>query len=980
MRRNRFLIGLLLVAAALWWAGDQGALATAGKTGAPNGTTAEAAATTAAPATAMKATPATPAKAAPAKAAKAAAPDQQTSGSGPQTSRSPMPMRAITQEQRKAAAARTKAQRDAVAQAAASGQVSALGGEVGILAGTPAPGATPDYFGPYSNWANSPLPSGPIAAITVTYGGTGYSATPVVTITDVYGTAPVPTTATVAAGVITAIAIPAGNFTAPVVNIADPTGTDAAARVTITPLPGTGLRKFLDTVPNLIVATPDTVTYPGSDYYEIELVQYRQQMHADLPSVVGTFPNQTGGTLLRGYLQTNTGTNAYSATNLTGCGAPPAPHVCTAGDNTVTPPAAPSYLGPVIVATKDRPTRIKFTNNLPVGASGNLFIPVDTTIMGAGTGYDAATGLSGTYTQNRGTLHLHGGTTPWISDGTPHQWVVPAAETGTVLTQGASTQPVPDMAVPSKGSMTFYYTNQQSGRLMFYHDHAYGITRLNVYAGEAAGYLLVDSTERALTNGSTAGIPAMQDVPLVLQDKSFVWGTPPVVVAGVVTVPGTGIWATDPTWAWGQEKGSLWFPHVYMPNQNPWDPSGANAMGRWDYALWFFPPYTGLLAHDVLPNPYYNPVTAPWEPPSIPGTPNPSLTPEAMMDTPIVNGKAYPTMTVPAGPVRFRILNAANDRFWNLSLFVAADKTGPTTAGSDPLGTLTRLCTGAVAVANCTEVKMVPFNNSQNQLTRFPSWWYTAGLNFTFDDRDGGVPDPTTRGPAMIQIGTEGGILPAPAVIRNQPINYTYNRKNIVVLSVQEHALLLGAAERADVIVDFSGFAGKTLILYNDSPAPIPATDQRMDYFTGVEDQTSTGGAPSTLPGYGPNTRTIMQIVVSGSGGTALPDAVPTFLPALQAALPAAFAATQPPIIVPQAAYNAVYGTATTDVVGTNLSTISATSLTFAPLGSATPLLFNFGPKAIQELFETNYGRMNATLGVELPFTRLRRSAHRRPL
>ena len=34
--------------------------------------------------------------------------------------------------------------------------------------------------------------------------------------------------------------------------------------------------------------------------------------------------------------------------------------------------------------------------------------------------------------------------------------------------------------------MTFYYTNQQSARLLFYHDHAYGITRLNVYAGEAA--------------------------------------------------------------------------------------------------------------------------------------------------------------------------------------------------------------------------------------------------------------------------------------------------------------------------------------------------------------------------------------------------------------------------------------------------------------------------------------------------------------
>ena len=48
----------------------------------------------------------------------------------------------------------------------------------------------------------------------------------------------------------------------------------------------------------------------------------------------------------------------------------------------------------------------------------------------------------------------------------------------------------------------YYYTNQQSGRLMFYHDHAYGITRLNVYVGEAAGYLLVDPTEDDLDLGT----------------------------------------------------------------------------------------------------------------------------------------------------------------------------------------------------------------------------------------------------------------------------------------------------------------------------------------------------------------------------------------------------------------------------------------------------------------------------------------------
>ena len=72
---------------------------------------------------------------------------------------------------------------------------------------------------------------------------------------------------------------------------------------------GTGMRKFVDTLPGLGKvnennlgqryipgrAIPDTTTYPGSDYYEIKLVDYTEKMHSDLPA-----------TQLRGYEQTNT--------------------------------------------------------------------------------------------------------------------------------------------------------------------------------------------------------------------------------------------------------------------------------------------------------------------------------------------------------------------------------------------------------------------------------------------------------------------------------------------------------------------------------------------------------------------------------------------------------------------------------------------------------------------------------------------------
>ncbi len=734
-----------------------------------------------------------------------------------------------------------------------------------------------------------------------------------------------------------------------------------------------GMRKFVDSLPqlnaannlgqSLPIAVPDITAYPGSDYYEIEYGEYTKQMHSDLPP-----------TKLRGYRQVN-----------------------------VSPVPAFQYLGPVIVATKDRPVRVKYINHLPFGPAdasghrpGDLFVPTDTTYMGVGTGPN---GGNEEFTQNRATTHLHGGATPWISDGTPHQWTTPAGET-TNYKSGVSKANVPDMwfnasgntiascagqltcAVagatndPGPGMNTMYYTNQQSARLMFYHDHALGITRLNVYVGMAAGYLETDPTEQTLINNGT--LPGL-GIPLVIQEKTFVPENNPTHDS---TKRFTNVWgefnsqldAQDPTWdvtQWGG-FGQLWFPHSYMPNQNPYDISGANAMGRWDYGPWFWPPFTGI-QNGPIPNPLCNPTCPAGEPPTVPGTPDargisPSGTPESFMDTPVINGTAYPYIVVPPELVRFRILSVANDRVFNLSLFVAADKNSPTTAGTS--GAV--LCDGTTTVnpADCTEVKMVPFNSSQDTAKPFPSWWYTRIANgFTFDDRDGGVPDPDTRGPAMIQIGTEGGFLPGPVVIKNQPVNYVYNRRDIVVGNVNEKALFLGPAERADIVVDFSQFAGKTLILYNDSPAPVPAADPRLDYYTGDPDQSDTGGAPSTLPGYGPNTRTIMQIRVSGSGGVGGPDYVnPTVLANLQTALPAAFAASQEPIIVPQQAYDPVYNTTTTDVPGVNFSTIQGTEMTFAPINQQS-LTLQLEPKSIIEDFTTDYGRMNALLGVEIPHT-----------
>jgi len=689
----------------------------------------------------------------------------------------------VSQAERQAAADRAKAKGGKVAtrQAAAASRA-----RVAPLA----MGAAPHYYGPYPNYANSPLrmsdavidftegggsgaaavatvdgTTGAITAVTVTAGGSGYTAPPAVNITSpLAGGSGAAANATITNGAVTAVTVKSGG----------------SGYLT----PGTAIRKFVDDLPlvgpsganklgqYIPVAVPDITTYPGSDYYEIGVVQYREKMHSDLPA-----------TLLRGYVQLSTGVVpgaklALANDNLDGTSTP-----ITIDGKPVLAVDRAHYLGPLINATRDKPVRILFRNLLPTGQGGDLFLPVDTTVMGSGMGPDMGGMMemdpqnpmcdrtpkpAGCYAENRATLHLHGGITPWISDGTPHQWITPAGEK-TTYPKGVSVENVPDMPDPGPGAMTFFYSNQQSARLLFYHDHSWGITRLNVYAGEAAPYIITDPMEQSLISAGT--IPADQ-IPLVIQDKTFVPSPAQLAVS-------------DPTWnsaRWGGE-GNLWLPHVYMPAQNPGDSSGVNQFGRWAYGPWFWPP-TNDIQYPPIDNPYYDPqcdTQTQWcEPPKIPGVPYLSMGMESFHDTPLVNGTAYPTVTLQPKSYRFRVLNAANDRFFNLQLYKA-----------DASGTEVKLDPALVAAA-------------LTDPTVFPT------------------PDMSAAGPDWIQIGTEGGFLPAPVVIPAQPITWVADPTVFNAGNVDKHSLLLGPAERVDVIVDLSKFAGQTLILYNDRPGGFP--------------------------------------------------------------------------------------------------------------------------------------------------------------
>ena len=767
---------------------------------------------------------------------------------------------------------------------------------------------------------------------------------------------------------------------------------------------GTALRKFVDPLASIPFAIPDKTTYPGSDYYEIAVVEYTQKMHTDLVKA----------TKLRGYVQLATSVVPGAGISL-GANLP--------SGSAATAVAKPTYLGPIIHATQGRPTRVKLYNLLPAGTTGNLPLPVDETIAGAGFGPDGQT----KYLQNRVMMHLHGGDNPWISDGTPHQWILPAADEIALknagkpeMARGASTKNVPDMPDPGPGAATYYYPNGLSGRLEWYHDHSEAITRLNVYAGMAAGYLVSDLPGVGENHPALSGLLPIDQIPLIIQDKTFV----PKDIA-----------MQDAKWdtALGQE-GDLWYPHVYETNQDPnsWD--GTNPVGRWDWGSWFWP---------VFPSVYDLPTGEVKAINAITKLGEASTTPEAYMDTPVINGVAYPTLEVQPKAYRFRILNGANDRFINLGLYLAADKKttnpdtptqsdntvlcdGKTTRPSGTIDATTGRDIGAspLLTTDCTEVKMVPFGSGYKPPqdaaytidghTAFPT---TGGITGTGwgTQVDGlfpqGAPDPATAGPHIVQIGNEAGLLVSPLDIPSTPLNFEYNKRSVTVLNVQERGLFMGPAERADAIIDFSNYAGKTLIVYNDAPAPTPASDPRIDYYSGNGDQTGEGGAPNTKPGYGPNTRTIMQIHVAAGAGTAGPS-----ITSLNGALPQAYASAQPMPVIPEPIYNPAFGatagyaavspagrynariyTGTVYLGAYNSININTpSSITYTPAPTCTtsakcatalaaqrakannglvtaaagaPIKAYVENKAIQELFDPTYGRMNATLGIELPFT-----------
>ena len=134
--------------------------------------------------------------------------------------------------------------------------------------------------------------------------------------------------------------------------------------------------------------------------------------------------------------------------------------------------------GPTIEVHSGKPLLIEWANELPK----QHLLPIDYTLHGAG--HDVP--------DVRAVVHVHGARVPADADGYPESWYVGGK------------------------SATYRYPNRQEAATLWYHDHAMGIERLNVYAGLFGTFLVRDELEASLH------LPQGEfEIPLMISDRQF---------------------------------------------------------------------------------------------------------------------------------------------------------------------------------------------------------------------------------------------------------------------------------------------------------------------------------------------------------------------------------------------------------------------------------------------------------------------------
>jgi len=177
-----------------------------------------------------------------------------------------------------------------------------------------------------------------------------------------------------------------------------------------------------------------------------------------------------------------------------------------------------TFPGRTFEVNQGTPITVTYVNKL-VDAAGNPLpnrMPVDLTLEWANPG------TVGGITPVPTVAHLHGGDSQYLSDGLPDAWGTPCSPP-TPAAGCVSALP------PQEGrlfSFPYDYENLQEAATLWYHDHALGITRTNVYMGLAGFYILRDANEEALQAPDPITLAPVlpshpYEVPVVIQDRQF---------------------------------------------------------------------------------------------------------------------------------------------------------------------------------------------------------------------------------------------------------------------------------------------------------------------------------------------------------------------------------------------------------------------------------------------------------------------------
>ena len=212
-----------------------------------------------------------------------------------------------------------------------------------------------------------------------------------------------------------------------------------------------------------------------------------------------------------------------------------------------------TYLGPVLVNIRNTPTTIRYTNALPTVDKTNVLAykySTDQTLhwadplggeqnmchMMSGDPPQVGVGIPAYHSEcslnfgewfnsstNTGGFnavgipavpHLHGAEVPPVIDGGPNAWFT---SVGSMKGHGYYTNPL----VPAAGNQAVYsYPNTQGAAPLWFHDHALGATRLNVYAGLAGGYYVLDPAQETYFQQINMR-PVTEVIPIILQDRMF---------------------------------------------------------------------------------------------------------------------------------------------------------------------------------------------------------------------------------------------------------------------------------------------------------------------------------------------------------------------------------------------------------------------------------------------------------------------------